>query len=441
MTNATWKTHPHDGNFDNAANWSGGQIPDGTASFGASSITSLSFSLFTTSGKWLFEAGASHYKFDVDTDVELDFTGAGIVIQGGAATITDEHQLSFHNHSSAGTAHITVSEDTAELDFFDTSTAGKAQITNDHTVDFHGSSSAGSAKITTNSGLIFDDNSTAGKAHIVNTDVLNFFGQSSAGHAVITTVGLGDDTYFRDSSTADNARLIANTGSLVDFHFHNGTINVGSIEGGGNINLGANILNVGGNDRSTTLSGNISGVDGSLTKAGTGTLTLSHAHNAYTGGTVIDAGTLDVAAVDATGTGAIAFDFLVQGHKTLKIENAALSNGNFDADIQFFGGSDKIDLSGLKFVAGANAHYDPMSGQLEIDSGNASVVLTLFEPASENFKVAKDAHGGTNITVVLPHEKANAIDHVASHRGEGSADSTAMDAHAHEAHAAGDFIL
>ena len=60
--------------------------------------------------------------------------------------------------------------------------------------------------------------------------------------------------------------------------------------------------------------GGIGGGSGaSLVKVGHGTLTLSHAGNTYSGGTTLEAGTLDLAAVGAAGPGAIAFTHGPQG--------------------------------------------------------------------------------------------------------------------------------
>ena len=74
---------------------------------------------------------------------------------------------------------------------------------------------------------------------------------------------------------------------------------VGSIEGSGNVFLGVNNLIVGSNNTSTTFSGVIQdgggngGIGGSVTKIGTGTLTLSGA-DTYTGNTNINGGVLQV---------------------------------------------------------------------------------------------------------------------------------------------------
>src|SRR5690242_805939 len=54
---ATWLASPGSGDYATAANWSTGTVPSGTASFGNSSITALSFSTtITTVGGWTFNS-------------------------------------------------------------------------------------------------------------------------------------------------------------------------------------------------------------------------------------------------------------------------------------------------------------------------------------------------------------------------------------------------
>jgi hypothetical protein len=69
-------TNPGSGDFNTAANWNAAAVPTGTAFFGASSVTSLSFSDATSVDGWTFNAGASNYTFTNGS--ALVFTGAGI---------------------------------------------------------------------------------------------------------------------------------------------------------------------------------------------------------------------------------------------------------------------------------------------------------------------------------------------------------------------------
>ncbi len=156
------------------------------------------------------------------------------------------------------------------------------------------------------------------------------------------------------------------------------------------LNPGGGTFNTNGND--VTLAGAISG-SGRLTKAGAGVLTLSHA-NAYSGGTTLDRGTLDVAALGAAGTGAIIFS---PGHETLEIDNAAFSNNHFANTIVGFGENDVIDLTGLHFGSGASASYNSVTNTLRVSSNGVTDTLTLVAPAGTQFKVVSDGHGGTDI--------------------------------------------
>jgi autotransporter-associated beta strand protein len=196
---------------------------------------------------------------------------------------------------------------------------------------------------------------------------------------------------------------------VVDFSQSAGSSNVitaGSIAGAGTFNLGGNALYVGGNGLSTTVSGLITdgglggGSGAALVKLGAGTLTLSHTGNAYTGGTFLAAGALDLAALGSAGSGAITF----AGAATLKIENAALSGHVFGSPIVSFANHEVIDLKGLKFHAGASATYQPASHRLTVHSGHVTDTLLLLSPAGTHFHVARDPHGGSKVTLApAPH--------------------------------------
>ena len=61
--NATWLSLPASDDFNTRTNWSPGVVPGGTASFGTSETTALTFSADTTVGGWTFNPGASAYTF------------------------------------------------------------------------------------------------------------------------------------------------------------------------------------------------------------------------------------------------------------------------------------------------------------------------------------------------------------------------------------------
>lgn len=283
-SDGTWLASPGSNDYGNGANWDGGFVPVGTASFGTSNTTSLVIAIASVGG-WTFNAGASNYTFAVGNS--LNFTGAGITVNGGSVTI---------NINGGG-----------DLSFSNTSSAGSATITNNNYLQFFGNSTAGNASITNTSFnmLFFNDFSTAGDATITNNvnGNLSFYNNSTAGSATIINSG---NLRFLDASTAGSATLINNVGGSVDFSnstgpHGDGRLSAGSIAGAGAYNLGANELTVGSNNSSTEVSGIIWGAGGSLVKIGTGTLTLSGA-NSYTGGTTINGGTLQLGSASSVGS-------------------------------------------------------------------------------------------------------------------------------------------
>ena len=140
--------------------------------------------------------------------------------------------------------------------------------------------------------------------------------------------------------------------------------------GGGNFDTDGN---------NATLAGFISG-SGSLTKVGAGVLTLSDT-NSYSGGTSLDGGTLDLAALDAAGTNPITF---AKGGEITKIENAALSADTFGNTINRFGLGDAIDLAGIGFGARTTLGYSENSsgtgGTLTVSDGADAAAITLLGP-------------------------------------------------------------
>lgn len=350
-----------------------------------------------------FDAMSSADKahFTVNNDGEVVFAGSskaasaaialnagGVVAFEGMSSAVKAHiavksgaVLDFENSSSAGNAHINVDQE-GELRFDDDGNAGTAKIAiND--VDafavFEGSSMAGTATITVSSGA-----------------ELEFVDESSADHATINNAG---KVFFEEDSSAGDASLMG--AGTFDFSGRDpGPISAASIQGAGTYDLGAHQLTLTGN-RSTKVTGLIAdgGVNGgsfaSIVKQGTGTLTLAHQHNTYAGGTFIDQGTLNVAALGAAGTGDIYFNASTP-KQTLVIQKAAISDHVFDNSVQNFIAGDKIDLAGLKFVAHAKATV--VGGDtLVVKSGHVTDTLNVFSIGDGPIKVVNDGHGGTEL--------------------------------------------
>lgn len=168
--------------------------------FGPSNIKDLTFSVTTTIGGWTFNSNASHYSFDIPTTPDLafdglEFVGAGIVVKGGRASITNGDHLKFFNASTAGSAHIT---NHSNVSFYNSSTAGSSKFTNDNFLQFFQGSTAGHAHITNSvTGTVqFLDTSSAAESVIFNQHVLSFNNANTAGRATITNVGGGDVDFY-----------------------------------------------------------------------------------------------------------------------------------------------------------------------------------------------------------------------------------------------------
>jgi outer membrane autotransporter protein len=162
---------------------------------------------------------------------------------------------------------------------------------------------------------------------------------------------------------------------------------VGSIEGSGNIVLGAHNLSVGSNNLSTTFSGVIQdggengGSGGSLTKIGTGSLELDN-NNTYTGGTAINGGALVVNSLHALGTS----DVTLNGGTLQTLSN---SPRTFDVGGNYFqnGGTLRIQIGGIN--SGLNSDLMAVTGAANLSS-------TLFLHRINNFQPMN----GATVTII-----------------------------------------
>ena len=243
---------------------------------------------------------------------------------------------------------------------------------------------------------------------------LQFNNSSTADDAIITTNAFGQ-TIFTGNSTGGFARFITNAGGVVDFSGTSGPagnnrVTVGSIEGAGTYNLGSNMLIVGINGLSTTVSGTINdggasgGVGASLVKLGGGTLTLSGA-STYTGLTAVLGGTLQAGAINAfaassafTVASGATLDLAsfnqtigsLAGAGSVTLGSATLTTGNNDSSTTFAGtmsgvgggltkvGAGTLTLSGSSSYSGATAVN---AGTLQAGAANAFASSSAFTVA------------------------------------------------------------
>ncbi len=315
----------------------------------------------------------------------LDYVDQSVV--GTNNIVNNGGFINFNDTSTAGSAVITNS---GFLNFNNSSSAGIANLTNNSTVTFANSATAANSTITNNGRMSFSDGSTAGNAVFNNIGDLSFTGDSattvaSAGTATLVNTGL---VQFGSYSTAGNAQITNNSGQIsfsgnaqggtAQFDLIGGNLSIASSTAGSvtvgitngavgsSINLGANDLALGINNLSTTISSQITdaGLSGSITKLGTGTLTLTNT-NFYIGSTTILGGTLAIG-----NSGAL-------GDSSVLLQNGTLATSGGPS--YFYVGGSYNQASGGTFLMGLGG---PTYGQYDsfgvAGSANLSGSLSVF---------------------------------------------------------------
>ena len=193
----------------------------------------------------------------------------------------------------------------------------------------------------TSSNIIFAGTASAGNASITNISNVNMNNSSTLANATVTKNG--GALNFLNTSSGGQASVILNGSGRLQFANYTGAgTTIGSLAGSGTVNLTdisnaqTKSLTIGGNNQSTTFSGQIVG-GGSIVKDGSGTLILT-GNNTYSGGTTINTGTLQIGNGGATGS--------VPGNI---VNNAALAFNRSD-DVTYGGvisGTGSSDAGGL----------------------------------------------------------------------------------------------
>ena len=229
---------------------------------------------------------------------------------------------------------------------------------------------SGSANTTIISGPL---TGSSGTIFVTLTETLFLSGSNSFAGTFRTPTGT---LTIQNVNALRNATLDMNAADTGSVNLNNNNSIMGAITGSRNLSIGSGAVSIGNNNTSTTYSGVLSG-SGSLTKIGTGTLTLS-GPNTYTGKTTASAGTLTL-----SGSGSLAStNFTVASGATLDVSgessqftlgiSSTLTNSAVGAVLS---GSNNCSVGTLSVVTdGVNPSFFQTNGTMTI---SASTVIRV----------------------------------------------------------------
>lgn len=234
----------------------------------------------------------------------------------------------------------------------------------------------------------------SGVTGITNSATVNYRNATNAGSGTVTT-NAGATTSFFDTASGGTASFVTNAGGTVDISgLSSAGMSAGSIAGGGVYLLGSKTLTVGGNNASTTVTGTISdggaggGAGGSLSKTGSGILTLS-GNSTYTGATTVDGGTLRAGAANAFAAGS--------AHSVAA--GAMLDLGGHSQTIGSLAGAGSVLISGssdITLTSGGNNASTTFSGLIS-NGGTGNLALAKTGSGTLTLSGSNTYSGGTTV--------------------------------------------
>ncbi|WP_271621113.1 autotransporter outer membrane beta-barrel domain-containing protein [Bradyrhizobium sp. CCBAU 51745] len=338
-SNGTWLTSPGSNDYSNGANWDGGFVPVGTASFGTSNTTSLVITSASSVGGWTFNAGASNYTFDAGG--QLNFTGAGITVNGGGVTINYNNGMSssFTGSSTAGDATLNINY-LADLVFSGNSTAGNAAINNNSQIEFTTTGPVTAGSISGSGYFDLGGNQLTVGSNNLSTEVTGAIFNGS-----LVKIGSGTLTLLGAKTYAGGTTI------------NGGTLQLGSAGGGGAI-LGSVTVGVGGTF--SVFNGDTSGITG-ITNDGT---TIFHNGSSAGSATITNSGTLSF------------YDDGTAGASTI----TNTGHGTVDFYDRSTAGNATINHSPTDYTAAVTFHNSSTAGTANITNDGAGSVY--FRDAS-----------------------------------------------------------
>lgn len=387
----TW-TGAVSSSWSDAGNWEHG-TPGTRADFGAGATTNtVAVDSDITLRQMVFQADAPEYTIQVEFTRSLNFTGLGLVNHSGVTqTIENSGVLSFTNRASAG--NIEVNSTQGLILFYDNTTAGNAvfNLSDLAYLYFYDHATAGDATINASAygRVSFEGEATGGNATFNVSDYTQVLltNDSTLGSS---TLNLADSyLYFFENSQAEDTTINLLGDSFMDLSSKSDALEVGALSSEANtiVYLGGNNMKVGGKNTSAVISGIINdggyvgGDGGSVTKVGTGTLTLAGV-GGFTGALRIEEGTVVAANEAAMGLGTLQF---AGGDLILSTEEGV----DFGRDTEV---SADATITADRATAGAGPAY--VFGTLSI--GDSTLTVARGENVTSG--VAEVTFGVTTVT-------------------------------------------